>query len=274
MKLDSSMRSMDLQRSELEAEVLERLDNVIDPELDEPVTTMGFIEAVKVGCDEQLVEVEFRLPTYWCSPNFAFLMAFDMRIEIEKLDWVGGVKITLNDHCFGDRINDGVNGNRDFSDVFAEYCNGEDLTALRKQFQEKAFIRRQESVLLALKKQGLSDVDIVEMTMETFDSIDFDDEEAKKQKPRYRSILMSRGLANTKFDSAFVTWTGKGLTATGLQAYLSHSRGVRINMEFNGALCRGLKDARYKELVIEKSDSVPIKFIRNVATPSAVTGGK
>jgi len=200
---------MNLERAELEAEILQCLEHVIDPELDEPVTAMGFVESVRVGRDEQSVEVEFRLPTYWCSPNFAFLMAFDMRIEIEKLDWVRDTRITLIDHCFGDRINEGVNGNRDFSDVFAEYCNGEDLSALRNQFQEKAFIRRQESVLLALKKQGLSDLEIVDMTLETFDSIFFHDDEARKQKPRYRSILLSQGLAKTRSDCAFVTWAGK-----------------------------------------------------------------
>jgi len=264
---------MNLERSELEAEVLGCLENVIDPELDEPVTDMGFVESVKVCRDERCVEVEFRLPTYWCSPNFAFLMAFDMRIEIEKLNWVRDTKITLNDHCFGDRINEGVNGDRDFSDVFAEYCNGDDLSALRNQFQEKAFIRRQESVLLALKKQGHSDQGIVDMTIEKFDAIVFDDDEARKQKPRYRSILFSQGLAETKLDFAFLTWTGKRLTSNGLRAYLSLSRGVRINMEFNGALCRGLKDARYKELQIDRSGPVPINFIRNPVAASSPDGG-
>ncbi len=264
---------MNLDRSKLEAEVLGCLEHVMDPELDEPVTTMGFVETVKVGCDERCVEVEFRLPTYWCSPNFAFLMAFDMRSEIEKLSWVRDAKITLNDHCFGDRINAGVNGNRDFSDVFAEYCNGDDLSALRNQFQEKAFIRRQESVLLALKRQGFADLEIVDMTMQTFDATVFHEDEAVKQKPRYRSILFSRGLAKTNTDFAFVTWVGKRLSSNSLSAYLSESRGVRINMEFNGALCRGLKNARYKELRIENSGPVPINFIRNPVAPSALDGG-
>ena len=32
-----------------------------------------------------------------------------------------------------------------------------------------------------------------------------------------------------------------------LPDYLGRLRAVRINMEFNGALCRGLKEARYRE---------------------------
>src|SRR5690606_9064837 len=55
------------------AEVWARLDRVTDPELDDPITDMGFVEAVSVTGAE--VSITFRLPTYWCSPNFAFLMA-------------------------------------------------------------------------------------------------------------------------------------------------------------------------------------------------------
>ena len=52
----------------------------MDPELDEPVTDMGFVEAVSVtGRAAGAVQVSFRLPTYWCSPNFAFLMADDIK---------------------------------------------------------------------------------------------------------------------------------------------------------------------------------------------------
>ena len=55
-------------------EIWARLDEVPDPELDEPITAMGFVELVTLGEGDR-VEVDFRLPTYWCSPNFAFLMA-------------------------------------------------------------------------------------------------------------------------------------------------------------------------------------------------------
>ena len=54
-------------------QVWARLDLVMDPELDEPVTDMGFIEAVSItgrhGRQFQQVEISFRLPTYWCSPE-------------------------------------------------------------------------------------------------------------------------------------------------------------------------------------------------------------
>lgn len=253
--------------TEHEAQVWERLERVMDPELDEPVTEMGFVESVMVDDANRSVSVEFRLPTYWCSPNFAFLMAFDMRTGVEQLDWVRGATVTLNDHCFADRINSGVNGGRDFNSVFSEYCNGDDLSAVRLKFLEKAFVRRQETVLLALQKQGLEPSEITAMTMHELDQISFQDDEANRQKHRYRSLLVSRALATRSTDPAFVTWDNERLKAEGLRDYLSRSRGVRINMEFNGALCRGLKDARYKELSGDTNSPIPIKFVRHAVLP-------
>ena len=54
-------------------DVLAALDAVRDPELDEPVTELGFVSSCTVSAYED-VEVRLRLPTYFCAPNFAFLM--------------------------------------------------------------------------------------------------------------------------------------------------------------------------------------------------------
>jgi len=248
-----------------ETEVWNCLGQVMDPELDEPVTDMGFIETVDIHAEGQAVDIEFRLPTYWCSPNFAFLMAHDIRAEVGKLSWVRRVSVKLVDHCFGDRINSGVNEDVEFSSVFAEYCDGETLDAIRVKFLEKAFIRRQESVLLGLLQQGLDSGAVVAMTLDVLDAIEFDDQGTVLQKHRYRSLLMSQGLARDRADPAFVTWAGERLDANELADYLSRSRGVRINMEFNGALCRGLKSVRYEEMSVGTPDPVPVpvRFMRD-----------
>ena len=65
-------------------EVMRAVARVYDPELDEPVTDMGFIERVEVA-DDGSVDLDFRLPTYWCSPNFAFLMLDGVREALESL---------------------------------------------------------------------------------------------------------------------------------------------------------------------------------------------
>src|SRR5262249_62124555 len=55
------------------ARVLAALDAVRDPELDEPITSLGFVSSCTVSADGD-AQVRLRLPTYFCAPNFAFLM--------------------------------------------------------------------------------------------------------------------------------------------------------------------------------------------------------
>ncbi|MDP9390232.1 MAG: iron-sulfur cluster assembly protein, partial [Actinomycetota bacterium] len=60
---------------DLGSEVRAALGTVVDPELDEPITDLGFLRSVSV--DGSSVEVHLRLPTSFCAPNFAYLMASD-----------------------------------------------------------------------------------------------------------------------------------------------------------------------------------------------------
>ncbi|MFC8504509.1 iron-sulfur cluster assembly protein, partial [Pedococcus sp. NPDC057267] len=71
------------------AAVRRALDTVIDPELDEPVTDLGFVRSVDI--DGRDVTVHLRLPTSFCSPNFAYLMASDAKDALTGLAGVGRV---------------------------------------------------------------------------------------------------------------------------------------------------------------------------------------
>ena len=51
----------------LEAGVAAALATVVDPELDEPITDLGFVRSVQVGPGS--VEVHLRLPTSFCAPT-------------------------------------------------------------------------------------------------------------------------------------------------------------------------------------------------------------
>src|SRR6201997_3505466 len=82
------------------------LDAITDPEIDESVTSLGFIAAVDI-VEGDKVAIEFRLPTYWCAPNFAFLMASDMRDAVAELSWVKGASVTLLEHVSAGLINRG-----------------------------------------------------------------------------------------------------------------------------------------------------------------------
>ena len=256
----------DIIQDDLELLVWECLDDVTDPELDEPITDMGFVERVAVT-DGRRVEVDFRLPTYWCSPNFAFLMAFGIRSEIGRLRWVQEAQVTLQDHCFGDEVNEGVNSGRPFEDVFAQYCDGANLREVADKFRAKAFDRRQEVVLLALQEQGRPASEIVSMTLGTFDALDFASDEVDRQKHRYRDILVDQGLARGPEDPAFPKWNGQPIGANALSEHLRMLKGVRINMEFNGAMCRGLASTRYKEVEIGPDGPTLVDFIAGRVPP-------
>lgn len=248
------------------AQVWGRLAQVADPELDEPITDLGFVERVEiVGRDR--VEVDFRLPTYWCSPNFAFLMADGIRREVAGLAWVDQVRVRLMDHMFADRVNLGVNDAREFSDVFAEYTDGGDLSEVRSKFDEKAFLRRQEGVLLALMEMGWSSEAIVAMTLADLGSLVLPAGQGATQLPRYRQALTATGRAVLPTDRAFTTWDGEPLTAEGFREHLADLRTVRINMEFNGALCRGLQETRYKEVDLSGREPELIDFLLNRVPP-------
>jgi metal-sulfur cluster biosynthetic enzyme len=229
-----------------EAEVWSCLERVDDPELDEPITAMGFVERVAVS-DAGEVEIEFRLPTYWCSPNFAFLMTEDIHRELSSLVWAARVTVRLQDHMWGEDIAAGVNRGLSFGEVFGDLADGESLDDLREKFAAKAFQRRQEAVLRGLRELGQADAAIVAMDLAALDMVEFGTGEAARQRPRYRALLLDRGLAVRADDPAFRTLSGETLTAERLPGYLAELRSVRINMEFNGALCRGLAQARYQE---------------------------
>lgn len=82
------------------------LSGVRDPELDEPITELGFVVAAAVR--DGGVSVRLRLPTYFCAPNFAYLMvadAYDALVALGEFDWV---EVRLTDHFAAEEINAGV----------------------------------------------------------------------------------------------------------------------------------------------------------------------
>ena len=106
-------------RSSRVAEVWRVVATVNDPELDEPVTEMGFVEEIDVA-DDGSVTLDFRLPTYWCSPNFAFLMLDGLREALETLSWRPRFSITLHDHLFAEDVNKGLAEGKRFDEIFDE----------------------------------------------------------------------------------------------------------------------------------------------------------
>lgn len=251
-------------------EVWARLDEVFDPELDEPITDLGFVEAVAVA--GATVRVSFRLPTYWCSPNFAFLMAEGIHREVSALPWVDTVLVSLEDHLCAEELNAAVNAGRDFKAAFADQADGGNLDEVRETFERKAHQRRQETVIRGLQAQGRSPEEIAAMTLGDLRAIGFPDPERSLQLRRYLAILADRGTAVHGDHPAFPDPDGRPLTAEGFGERMRALRGVRINMEFGSALCRGLKQHRYKEHVSIDGEPTLVDFILDRVPPHAADG--
>src|ERR1700731_1108632 len=139
------------------------LDTVTDPELDESVTSLEFITLVEVQ-PESNVRIEFKLPTYWCAPNFAFLMASDMRDAVTEISWVQAVKVELLDHFSADLINRGGALRHDFREAFPGETD-DDLSAIRKKFLGKAYERCQELLMRYLLGNGCEPVWFAELSL-------------------------------------------------------------------------------------------------------------
>jgi metal-sulfur cluster biosynthetic enzyme len=220
------------------AEVWERLGRVTDPELDEPVTELGFVTDVTVASDGA-VGIGFRLPTYWCAANFAFMMADDMRAAAAALPWVTRVDLAIDAHMYGDEINRAMQGGLSFQDAFPTEADG-NLAEVRRTFLLKSFQRRQEALLRALLAAGADPARFLAH-----------DEAGLRADHAADPALVARYLERRPLvgsgPRAFVTVGGAPIAPGTLTAYLRDLRRVTINTEFNGALCRGLLAARYDE---------------------------
>ena len=216
------------------AQVFEALGTVYDPELDEPITTLGFVgSCVVTGSD---VEVHLRLPTPQCAPNFAFLMVADARTAVRRLPEVGEVTIVLEDHYTGDEINAAVGRGDDFDGAFPGETVG-DLDALRQLFQRKALLGRQARLCQALLADGASPEAVVALRV-----ADLPDTAEAVRSVALRAAL---GLPHGPDTPALVAGDGSGLTAAGLQTWLRRARLVSLSLETNGGICRDLLRVRY-----------------------------
>ena len=230
-------------RADREAEVLARLATVTDPELDEPVTDLGFVDDVAIGADG-VVAIDFRLPTFWCAANFAYMMAEDMRDAVAALPWVTRVVPHLQAHMCAEQVNHGVAEGLDFGTAFGEAGDDDTLADLRTTFRRKAFQGRQEALLRALLGQGSSKQALVTMTVQALEGIAIDGTESAGLKRRYLEMRARVGGSAGPDALAFVSAEGAPLSEAGFDEHLRALASVRIAMEFNGALCRGLLAAR------------------------------
>jgi len=225
------------------AEVGAALDTVLDPELDESVVSLGFVDDVAV--DGAAVAVTFRLPTAWCSPNFAWIMAEDMREALHRLDWVERADVRLVDHFAAERINAGIAEGHGFAAAFGAEAGG-DLSSLRHTFRRKAFLGRMSTLIEALRSAGHDDAAILALTVRTLGALKTDVSLAAAV-ARYLALRGAFGGPAGAEDPAFRTAEGDPIDPARLTDFLRDIRMTRRGVEANGEMCRVMLKARYGE---------------------------
>ncbi|HZF59252.1 MAG TPA: iron-sulfur cluster assembly protein, partial [Rubrobacter sp.] len=145
------------------AEVLGALSGVRDPELDEPITDLAFVSELEVEGGTAFVRL--RLPTYFCAPNFAYLMAADAKAALLSVPGVERARVVLDDHYASQEINGGVNEDHGFDGAFAGETEGPDLEELRMVFRRKSFVSRQEQLCRELLAEDHTPSDLDGMTL-------------------------------------------------------------------------------------------------------------
>lgn len=217
--------------------VLAALDVVIDPELDEPITSLRFVSSVDITADGD-VEVLLRLPTPQCAPNFAFLMAADARAAVRRLPGVRAVTVKLEDHYTGDEINGALARGEGFTGAFPGETEDDELSSLRELFRRKALIARQSRLCETLLAAGADPEQVAELRV-----ADLEDG------PELRRCLELRrelGILADADAPAFVSPNGEPVAAGDLQRWLRMARLIRTSLETNGGICRSLLQFRHE----------------------------
>jgi len=236
-------------------ELWEALGRVLDPELDTPITELGFISELQIDERASQVRVRLRLPTFWCAANFAYLMAQDARKALLEVPGVTQVEVILEDHFAEEEISTGVNRGLSFKEIFPEEAD-EDLVSLRRRFTEKAYMQRHE-LLMRLLLRHLRPEEVVRLPLSALE----EDEEgvwlnwmgerivlshATGLWSNYLSRRRALGLEVSPEAPLGLDPAGLLIHPEALQEYLVRCRTTRLNIGFNRALCESLLDARYE----------------------------
>jgi metal-sulfur cluster biosynthetic enzyme len=218
-----------------ESRVLDALSTVCDPELDEPITELGFVKEVRI--DGDAVTVTLWLPTYFCAPNFAYIMAADAKAAVGAVEGVTDIAIRLVDHHAADEINDGLAAGKDFDETFPGETAGSGLAEVRLRFDRKAFVARQQQLYRSLAEGGLTPAEILRLTIA--------DLPPTPDARRYLNRRARAGLDTSGGAAFLVDLDGNAITEDTLERHLLFARTVSVSIEGNASFCRGLLATRY-----------------------------
>jgi metal-sulfur cluster biosynthetic enzyme len=219
---------------ELRDRVWDALGTVNDPELDEPITDLGFVPECSVT--DGLVRVRLRLPTAFCSPSFAYLMASDAYDAVTAVPGVRALRLTLDDHSDSATINAGIAQQLGFAQTFPAETSSE-LHDLRRVFQRKAHQAYVERACSAMVADGWS--------VEGLGRLRLGDLPVGRLRDGLRKRRADLGLPVADDAVVCVDEGGVPWLAAELPRRLRFARAVRVSIDGNAHFCRGLLATRY-----------------------------
>jgi metal-sulfur cluster biosynthetic enzyme len=223
----------------LAAAVWAALGQVRDPELDEPVTDLGFVAECRVDSSGGAT-VLLRLPTYFCAPNFAYLMVADAHDVVIAVPGVRSVVVELIDHFASAAINEGVAARSGFVASFRGAAESE-LDGLRADFLRKAVLAGTDRVCRPLLAAGRSLAELGTLTL--------GDAPASPDRERLRDRRAELGLPSHDGSPLLIDpATGAAVDVDALPLALRRARLTRVSVEANSSVCRGLLAERYPGL--------------------------
>lgn len=235
-----------LSGTDVRSAVTAALSTVRDPELDESIVDLGFVTETSVV--EGSVKVRLRLPTYFCAPNFAYLMVADAYDAVTSVAGVDQVSVLLEDHFAAAEINAGVAAGAGFVGSFPDEAAAE-LHDLRRNFQRKAHAACLERACARLLKSG--------WTIEGLSEAHLSD---LPDSPERTSLLRRRadiGLPLHGDAPMFVDDDGEPVTADQLPLRLRYAQTVRVSIDGNAHFCRGLLTTRYPHAAADQRPRQP-----------------
>jgi metal-sulfur cluster biosynthetic enzyme len=210
------------------------LGTVRDPELDESLTELGFVAGLEI--EGGTVRARLRLPTYFCAPNFAYLMVADADTALRSVPGVERVEVELEDHFTSDEINTGIRQRRSFQESFEGLADDE-LEELRTLFRRKALVARQQRLVRALLDRGT--------TREELGRLRLGDLDPSPELDVYLERRAELGLDVAPEAPLVIDTAGNPIPAELLEGHLRFARLTRVSIEGNAGFCRGMLATRY-----------------------------
>ena len=187
------------------------------------------------------MRVHLRLPTSFCAPNFAYLMASDAKDALTAMPWTDEVVVELDDHHDSDLINRGLAADAGYRGTFGHEAE-DGLEELRATFRRKAHTAAMERVLTRLLRADprRAERDLHGVTLGDL-----------PQDPATEALLRRRAAVGLGVDPGLpvlVDHEGMPYPADEIPIRLRMARSTRISIEGNAHFCRGLLLTRYPDM--------------------------